>query len=94
MYQRKIVVTKKYSAKLRRSLRLSAEYTIKYFVEECYREFGKKIKPKDVLESFAVILAHYIIDCAPDKKEAKLFWTESMKVALKDNKKIPKRTLH
>jgi hypothetical protein len=94
MCQRKIVVTKKYSAKLRRSLRLGAEYTIKYFVEECYREFGKKIKPKDVLESFAVILAHYIIDCAPNSKEAKEFWVEAFAVAFEDNKKIPERTLH
>ena len=94
MSQKKIVMTKKYSVKLRRSLGQGAEYTIKYFVEECYREFGKKIKPKDVLESLAVILAHHIIDCAPNKKEAKDFWAVSMKIALKDHKKIPKRTLH
>ncbi len=94
MCQRKIVVTKKYSVKLIRSLGQGAEYTIKYFVEECYREFGKKIKPKDVLQSLAVILAHHIIECAPNDKEAKEFWVESFAVASRDNKKIPKRTLH
>ena len=87
-------MTKKYSAKLIRSLGQSAEYTIRYFMEECYREFGKKIKPKDVLKSLAVILAHHIIDCAPNNKEAKEFWVEAFAVAFQDNKKIPKRTLH
>ena len=87
-------MTKKFSVKLIRSLSQGAEYTIRYFMEECYKEFGKKIAPKDVLKSLAVILAHHIIDCAPNKKEAKDFWAVSMKVALKDNKKIPKRTLH
>ena len=94
MCQKKTVMTKKYSVQLRRSLGQGAEYTIKYFVEECYREFGKKIKPKDVLESLAVILAHYIIDCAPNSKEAKEFWVEAFAVAFEDNKKIPERTLH
>ena len=87
-------MTKKYSVQLRRSLGQGAEYTIKYFVEECYREFGKKIKPKDVLESLAVILAHHIIDCAPNAKEAREFWAEAFAIASRDNKKIPKRTLH
>ena len=94
MCQRKIVVTKKYSVKLIRSLGQGAEYTIKYFMEECYREFGKKIAPREVLQSLAVILAHHIIDCAPNAKEAKEFWAEAFAVASRDNKKIPKRTLH
>ena len=94
MCLKKIVMTKKYSAKHIRSLGQGAEYTIKYFMEECYREFGTKIAPKDVLQSLAVILAHHIIECAPNSKEAKEFWVEAFAVASRDNKKIPKRTLH
>ena len=87
-------MTKKYSLKLIRSLGQGAEYTIKYFMEECYKEFGKKVAPKVVLKSLAVILAHHIIDCAPNNKEAKEFWVEAFAVAFSDNKKIPKETLH
>jgi len=94
MSLKKTVMTKKYSTKLIRSLSEGAEYTIRYFMEECYREFGKKIAPKDVLQSLAVILAHHIIDCAPNNKEARGFWAEAFAVASRDNKKIPKRTLH
>ena len=89
MYQKKIVMTKKFSAKLIKSLSQGAEYTIRYFMEECYREFGKKIAPKEVLQCLAVILAHHIIDCAPNAKEAKEFWAEAFAVASRDNKKIP-----
>ena len=87
-------MTKKFSAKLIGSLSQGAEYTVRYFMEECYREFGKKIAPREVLQSLAVILAHHIIDCAPNAKEAKEFWAEAFAVASRDNKKIPKRTLH
>ena len=87
-------MTKKYSDKTIRRLGEGADYTIKFFIDEVSKEFGGQIKTRDALQSLAVVLAHNIIDSAPNEKEAKNFWAESIAVAIKHTKDKPRKTLH
>ena len=87
-------MTKKYSDKTIRRLGEGADYTIRFFMKEVHEEFGDEISVPDALQSLAVVLAHNIIDSAPNEKEAKNFWAESIAVAIKHTKDKPTKTLH